>query len=437
MKNIIIPAIAALISVSAFAEDDYDVVKRFTILEDKFKTHEMLNPYKHDFLLDASVYANKNLVTFMDDVSEIEDAPDDEQYDKAVEILSEYDKTEQTVRLNTQIGIPLPTFHAFGIKFVPDLRLGVSGGINMGIRSQELTTDTLIAVLGDSIDPVLSDAIKDFDSGDLQDIFDQLQNEGGDVIAAALAAEAAGHITLSAAAKAEAEAQVGNYYLTESSDANPIEPVVHAYSKVDAKGGLLLNYFKKRWFGYVNLYGLYRADALKIVTATALTNDEEIFDTDKDLHKALSVDTDIKIGYRTGRYTIFTTVEEVKLATLSDNEDETGAMVYEHDPLFRLHGDIMFKPIGFTFKPFAGIHSRSAYDVTDGLYAGVDFGYTFWKDRLGLIVRGMVDNEHITVAPNLKFGLGQLEYMVKVPVSSEIDGVEPSAVHSLNFRIAI
>ena len=122
---------------------------------------------------------------------------------------------------------------------------------------------------------------------------------------------------------------------------------------------------------------------------------------------------------------------------MSDNKEKGGELIYGNDPLIRLHGEYLYRLSGFTLKPFAGVHKRKGYNVGDGFYAGADIGLHIWGNRLGVRGRGMVDKEHFTLSPQLKLWLMHLDYMLKVPVKSEVDGVKPATIHSLNLRFFI
>ena len=104
--------------------------------------------------------------------------------------------------------------------------------------------------------------------------------------------------------------------------------------------------------------------------------------------------------------------------------------------MIRLHGEYMYKLSFFSVKPFGGVHKRSGYGLGNGIYGGADLGLHVWQERLGLRFRGMLDSEHFTFSPMAKLWFMSVEYMLKTPIKSEIDGVKPSTLHSVNFRLA-
>ncbi len=425
MKRIIF-ATALLMALGAQAVDTefkgYDVLSRYKQLEDKLKTHEMLTPYGHDFIFDISAYANKNVLDLWQDANDIQDVPDAEREQAAIDLLNKYEDTEQTLRFNTLVGIPLFSFKAWGVKFVPDLRLGASMGAQIGIKTDDFTADDLIQFVGDDAPAEVLELIEQ----NKDDINNLLAGAGGDIVEQLIAT---GNLTPEQ--EAIASEYKGTYYMPSLDK----QPIIHMYTKADIQGGFDLNMYKNRWFGKFSLYGLHRTDYLKRVTAEKLANDDGLFDDAKDLNSTLYLTTDYKVGYKTSRYSVWTSIEEVKLATLSDSEDKAGKVIYGTDPRFRLHGDALFKFGVVSFMPFLGTHYQTDYELLDGLYGGADWGILVWKGRLGIRVRTMLDNEHITLAPKLKFGIGHLEAMLKMPMASKKDGVEPSSLVGANFRL--
>ena len=157
----------------------------------------------------------------------------------------------------------------------------------------------------------------------------------------------------------------------------------------------------------------------------------------KNKNTTLNAVADFKYGYRNGRLRGWASVEEVKLAEVSDRKAEAGTLIYGTNPLFRLHGEYIYRFAGFSVKPFVGMHKREGYDFDDGLYVGSDLGFHVWGDRIGVRGRAMVDKEHLTLSPQLKLWLFHVDYMLKAPISSEVNGVKPATVHSVNIRFFI
>ena len=192
------------------------------------------------------------------------------------------------------------------------------------------------------------------------------------------------------------------------------------------------------FFGSFNPYVRHRADLKRRYTAEFLAKESELFEKDE-LVDFVDLATDFMFGYKKGEWKIYATAEEIKIAELKKNMvlDGTryGETFYGDEILFRLHSDYTFKFAGFALTPFGGIHKRSGYDMVDGLYAGADFGFSFWQDRLGLLAKGMLDSEYITLAPRLQLWLMQLEAVGKIAHKSEVDGMKIANIYSFNFRL--
>lgn len=397
----------------------YDVVDRYKLLEDKFKTEEMLRPYGHDFLFDISAYANKNLLDLVDDVDSVDDAGDtNAQLNEANRVLEKYDKSEQTLRLNAQFGIPLFTFHAFGAKIVPDLRFGAQFGANIGIRSDELSRQLLVDLF--DLSPEIEEKILQMDdtqftklkNGTYTDVEDLLLDLGVD---AQIAAEFDGD-------------QV------PGSGTSSV-PNLAVFTKLDVKAGLLFNVFKNEWFGHWNLYGLHRTDFFRRLDAKTIVNGDDVLGGQDELNSQVFLATDLMVGKSfLETYRAYLAIEEIEIARLSDNVDKAGELTYELDPLIRLHADARFSWKGLSLMPFLGVHKRSGYGFADGLYAGTDLGAHVWGDRLGVTFRTILDNEHITLSPQLKLWFMQFQYSLKQPISSTVDDVKTSTMHSVNVR---
>ena len=117
-------------------------------------------------------------------------------------------------------------------------------------------------------------------------------------------------------------------------------------------------------------------------------------------------------------------------------ERDTGSkeQSYGYDPLIRFHADAMFRFSALSLQPFVGVHKRSGYGVGDGVYLGADAGAHVWGDRLGLMFRGMLDKQYLTLTPRVKLWLMQLEYSAKAPLKSTDGDVKLSAIHSFDIR---
>lgn len=415
--------LALLAGVTFIAEaqsQEYDVVKRYKLLEDKFATHEELTPLGHDFLIDINGLLNKDLFDVIDEADKVSDTPGstNDKITAAQGFLRKYDKTEQNVRVRVNLGVPLPSFTAWGVKLVPDLRLGVGLGVLLGIRTSTFTIEKILDYVSNDIPPEIRTAMSTCN-------FTGIAN-GADIVQFAI------DNCLNPTQDAVALPFVGKYFVPSDTTV----PNIFNYVKGEANAGLNVGYTKgEHWFGGVNLYALARADAKVIVTDAALAGQGEVAELPDELNTTVNMVTDLKFGYKNGNLSGYAAVEELKIARMSDNEEKAGTLLYGEDPLLRLHGEYLYKFVGFDLRPFAGLHSRSGYDATDGIYGGADIGYYVWNDRIGLRFRGMLDQEHITFSPAAKLWFTHLEYMLKTPMKSEVDGVKPATVHAVNFRL--
>lgn len=401
------------------AEDDYDVTKRFKLNEDRVRTYEMLNPLGHDFVFGVTGLLNQDVFDVIDDGEAISDSGNEtEQLEAAREFLTKYDKTEQNVRATLQLGAPLPSFSLFGAKVKPNIRINASVGVLMGIRTGTVSVTDVINGLNASQE--VKDALNSCDFSAITD--------GTDIVVYA-------RDTLSCITPAQASGQVNKYFFKDLSTS---VPNLFSYAKADVRAGVSFDYVKgKHWFGNFSLYGHGRADAFAVVTEQSLAGDGEIASFGDEPNTTVNITTDYRFGYRNGRLRGWVAVEELKLSEASNNQEAGGELIYGNDPLLRVHGEYIYRYSGFSVKPFVGVHKRKGYDFADGLYLGSDLGLHFWGNRLGVRARGMIDKEHITVSPQLKLWLMHVDYMLKLPVSSEVNGVKPATMHSLNFRFFI
>lgn len=409
---------ALAFSFNAFADSGtYDVVERFKLLEDKFKTSDMLNAPGHDFYLDIGVLANTNITDFIDEAKEVEDDDANIALANAQEFLKKNDKTEQNARVRFGLGFPLPSFTLFGAKIKPNFRVEGRVGVLMGVRSEKFTVNDALSFLPSDLDPNVRAVLESCDFSGLAG--------GQDIIQFA--------VSQCGLPASEADPYLGKYYFPSNSDT----PLIHNYINGEARAGLYFDYaYGERWWGSFNLYGLGRADYRTIVSADTLAGKEEIGDVDLD-NNIMNLTTDLKFGYKNGSLSGFAALEEIKIASVSDNASEKGEPLYGDDMMFRLHGEYIYRLSNFDVKAFGGTHKRSGYGFGDGLYAGADLRLHVWEERMKLRFRGMIDNEHFTFAPMMDLWLIRLEYVLKQPLSSDYNGVKPSTLHAINFRIEI
>jgi hypothetical protein len=112
--------IAGLLVLSTQAAQAYNVVDRFKMVDDKLKTETMLRPIGHDFIFDISAALNSDAQTFVSDIS---DASKAGTLTAAQNVLNKYNNTEQTIKLNLNLGIPIFSFTAWDVKVQPNFRI--------------------------------------------------------------------------------------------------------------------------------------------------------------------------------------------------------------------------------------------------------------------------------------------------------------------------
>ncbi|MFG1498625.1 hypothetical protein ABMA70_00360 [Halobacteriovorax sp. XZX-3] len=410
----------------AFAADaDYNVQERFRLMEDKFQTQEFLREPGHDFLIDMSVYANTDLMELVGDVSDASDAADPDQ--AAADVLSAYADTEQNLRLNVEVGVPLPSFNAFKGTISPSVRLGVNVGSLIGIGEEDIMIDTFIsAVPGDAeLKTVLQDKIT---QGVLNAIIGGTAGyQNVTDLAATLGLSTEEETALRDALGGEAIPFAGS---------GSTAPIIDAYVKADVTAGLNFDYKNERHFGSFSLYGLYRADVRRVLDQDAIAGDGDVIDTENlDQNMTLYAMADITYGFHwLSNFRTMFKIQDIALATVIEN-DEGYLPLYEPEIGYRMHTDYSFNLSNMRLRPFVGFHMRDGYDFADGVYAGTDLMFHVWKERLAVTVRGMVDSEHLTLTPRVKLGFMDFMYSLKQPITSEVKGVKISTIHSVNFRL--
>lgn len=395
----------------------YDVVERYKIIDDKLKTEAMLRPIGHDFFLDITAAMNKNITDVVDEVEKASKAKD---INEANKVLTKYDKTEQTVKINIGLGFPLPSFTAWDVKFKPNFRALVDVGANIGIRNQKLNNQDLINLFKDQLPTELQTFLLNVDLATLsgQDIRTVCLNQFP-------SASSPANVYCTGL-------EVGKYVVPTI---GTTDPTMTLLAKADAKVGFYNDYtYGEHFFGNFNLYGMGRADLYQFVTGTQIAKGDSI-ESPKKMNTEMTLQADYRLGYRNTNYAIFGSVEELKLTKLSDAKEGSKEHTYGYDPLMRLHADATFRANAFSIQPFVGVHKRAGYGFDDGMYLGTMVGAHVWGDRLGLQLRGMVDKQYLTISPRMKLWLMQLEYSLKKPLKAEVDDVKLTAIHSLDFRI--
>jgi hypothetical protein len=422
MKPIRALALGTILATTLSQAQAYDVVKRYKLIDDKLKTEAMLRPIGHDFFIDLSVAMNKNLQDVISDVNDVNksQASDAAKIAEANRVLTKYDKTEQTVKVNVSLGVPLPSFTAWDTKIQPNLRVLADVGANIGIRNQKLNNQDLLNLFSEDL-PV---ELKTFLLG-----VDLATYSGQDIRTVCLSQFPS---TSSPANVYCTSLPVGKYVIPTI---GTTDPTMTLLAKADVKVGFFNNYVSgEHWFGNFNLYAMGRADLYQFLTGTQIAKGDSI-ESPKKMNTETTIQTDYRLGYKNSNYSVFGSVEELKLSKLKDADAGAKEHTYGYDALLRLHADADYRFSVITFQPFVGMHKRSGYGLADGLYAGTTLGAYVWGDRLGLQLRAMFDKEYITISPRVKLWLMQLEYSLKKPLKDSVDDVKLTAIHSLDFRI--
>lgn len=411
--------ISLLISGQALA---YDVVGRLKTIDDRMKTHDMLNPIGHDFHFDLRVGANTNLVEVIDDADKAANTAGDTnaKLAAATTFLRANDKTEQHLNAKLGLGFPLPSFTLFGVQFKPNVRANWNLGAHLGIFSAPITAETILSLVDVDLPASLSNAIV------------QKSRTTGFTANQDIIKGTCEDATVNADIGIYCTPTLYNKYFFPDGDA----PNIFVVAKQDVKAGAYLIYESNDGplFGEFNLYGLHRTDINTRITQGSIASGRDIIDLGDELNSEVYVALDWRLGAKFDHYRLFAAVEELKLATVSDRKVGSATPVYGTDALLRAHGEADFQFAVFKLTPFLGIHKRSGYDLSDGYYAGADWAMNLMNDNLGLRLRTQLDREHISLSPQVKFLFFYLDYLTKLPISSTRDGIKVASVHSLNLR---
>jgi hypothetical protein len=415
MKVLKALALTSLLSASTSNAFAYNVVERYTLLDDKIKTEQMLRPFGHDFFLDLGVAMNKNAQTFVKDMSDAGKATD--KTTAAQNVLTNYDKTEQTLKINFALGIPVFRFSAWDLKVQPNIRAFADAAANMGINSDTLSISDVLNFIPENIP--YKDEFATFVTG---------LNTGDDIIVECTASG-----TLRVEIKAFCATQPTGKY--KKPDLSSKVPNVQLFAKLDVRAGLYNEYtYGEKFFGNLNLYLLNRTDIYQRISKDMIIAGAKI-DLSKKTNTENSLMLDYKFGYQYDNYRVAGSLEELKITTMKKRDTASREMVYGYHALMRVHADATYKFNVITLNPFLGVHKRSGYGFADGLYAGADAGAYVWGDRLGLQLRGMLDKQYLTISPRMKLWLMQLEYSLKSPLKSTDGDVKLSAINSIDFRL--
>lgn len=422
-KNIVLTGCLGLMTANSFS---YDIVDRAKLIDDRFKTQEMLRPYGHDFYLNINGAITTDAMDLVDDAERIGDINSgnvSDDLDQANEILEKYYDKEQVLRAKVDFGIPLFSFNAFGVNFEPNLRFG-GGVLAVLTPKKEQTSITSIIDNLDQIPSNVRSALKSCLSGL------NASNDGDDLLVVCVDSN---DIT-----QAEADYIKDTYNVTkipyESSIATTTTdtPAIDVYAKVEAKAGLWFDYTKgEHFFGTFGLYGLGRLDIKKSVDGVLLLGGGGNIDTAE--NTLINAAVDYRFGYKNSNYSASASVEEIKLAEISSEAEGTPS--FGNSALIRLHAQADYMPSFFKLSPYFGTHMRSGYGAGDGLYLGANWGMHTWEERIALNFRTQVDVEHFTLGVQAKLWLLQLDLEGKFAVKDKVDDIKVSNYYSANFRL--
>ena len=393
-KNILILLILA-ITHQVFG---YDIVERTTLIEDRLKLQESLRPLGHDFYFDSNGFFSTDILDLVDDVKEkantVVDGNQQSAIDAAAALTEVWSGKELSGRLNLGIGVPLFQFSLWGIKFVPEL-LRVDFGLtaNVSISEETIEPRDFIDMLGDDIDPNIKALIEIVTVDEIVASIDD-GNDNNNNLFVVLSDEAnrSGDAQLQLAVAQNRESLEDIIIPQEIIDAltgTDTVPNLDIYLKADTKVGPRLAWYGKNFFGHINFYGLLRVDTYTKITSASISGGADSFDVPSDIEET-NLTIDAAIGYRADNFSIIASMDEVKLATLSEADDANN--LYQTPILFKVYGEMNFKPFDFMrLKAFGGIHKRTGYGIGDGYFIGADLGAYVWKDRLGIQFRTQLD----------------------------------------------
>ena len=213
-----------------------------------------------------------------------------------------------------------------------------------------------------------------------------------------------------------------------------VNEVFYFYNYLETGLGSKLRFrHKKRYIGFLKFHSTFKTD-LKIEKNAAdyQSDPPNINAAGQNLHGDLALD--FGIGYRRRRWNVNYIMENLKLMQLVAPKNNDFA--YGNKPLMALHGAYKWKHKGYSIKVLAGAHQRTGhYRWGEAYYLGSELGAIALKGKLGLSTKFTMDPEHWNVGLKAKVLIGQLDYLLKLPKKSSIDGVDISSSHSLSLRL--
>lgn len=403
----------------------YNIVDRARLIDDKFKTLEMMKPYGHNFFTDINATVSTDTMDLRDDADKIENIDSgntDDDIDQVNTILRPYYNQEQVLRANVNFGIPLFSFEAMGVSFEPNFRFG--GGLLAVLtpQSEQSTLTTLI----DNLDQVPVEV-----RSSLKSCLNALgpADDGKDLLVLCVQN---GSVTQAQVDQLKDVYGVTKVPYSRSLATSTQEtPFIDVYAKIEAKAGLWFDYEKgENFFGTVGLYGLGRLDIRKRADALLLLGGGASLDVAD--NRQINAALDYRFGYRVKNYTVFAAVEELKLAEVSS--EDLGAPAFGSSALIRTHAQADYSLGVVKLSPYLGFHKRSGYGLDDGLYIGADTTLQAWEQRLGLTVKTQLDKEHLTLGALARLWIAHVDLTAKFAVKDNLDGVKLANYYAANLR---
>ena len=215
------------------------------------------------------------------------------------------------------------------------------------------------------------------------------------------------------------------------------DPFIQIYLKQDYDYGLhFLFSHRSKWFFEWDAYYRSRWDRIEAVTQNTLVSDKKVLELNKAKNTTTYIMSDVRLGKTIGNFSWWVAGKDLVINQLSDSKNfaaNVGGVVYGKRPL--LHAHFAYKivlPIILDLTPFVGIHRRSGYTEGDGLYAGVDTDLGWFP----LTVNAIIDRYYFTLTPRFRLWFLQVEYSLKAPVKSKVDGFKTETIQELNVRLA-
>ena len=213
-----------------------------------------------------------------------------------------------------------------------------------------------------------------------------------------------------------------------------VNNVFYFYNHLETGLGPKLHFrYRKRYIGFLKFHSTFKTDLnIKRDAASYQSDPPNINAAGQNLHGDLALD--FGIGYRRRRWNVNYFMENLKLMELVAPKNNDFA--YGNKSLMALHGSYKWKHKGYSIKALAGAHQRAGhYSWGEAYYLGSELAASTLKGKLGISTKLTMDPEHWNVGLKVNGLIGQLDYLLKLPKKSSIDGVKLSSFHSLSLRL--